>query len=177
MCIRDSFRPETVRALHWERPALRWGCCEWMVPHLIEAGVDRRVIDVMEFERPGRSGAVIYSHLAIIKPECLFHNVPNCGWHIWFGEEKLFYATDTGTLDGIEAKDYDLYMIEANHTQAEIEERIREKEAAGEFIYETAAQQNHLSREQALEWLARNMGQQSRYVFLHQHKDRGDGHA
>lgn len=27
----DHFNPATVRALHQERPALRWGCCEWMV--------------------------------------------------------------------------------------------------------------------------------------------------
>ena len=174
----DHFRPGTVRTLAMARPALRWGCCAWMVPHLLAAGVDKRVIDVYEFAAPGKSGMLVYKHLAaIIKPEMLYHNVSNCGWHIWVGLEKVFYATDTGTLDGVEAPYYDLYLIEANHTQAEIEERIREKEAAGEFIYETAAMQNHLSREQALEWLSRNMGQHSRYVFLHQHQERGGGHA
>jgi len=43
----DHFQPRTVRALHKERPTLRWGCCDWMVVPLLEAGVDKRVIDVM----------------------------------------------------------------------------------------------------------------------------------
>jgi len=174
----DHFRSGTVRALHRERPALRWGCCAWMVPHLLAAGVDKRVIDVYEFAAPGKSGMLVYKHLAaIIKPEMLYHNVSNCGWHIWVGLEKVFYATDTGTLDGIEAKDYDLYMIEANNTQEEIEARLRAKEAAGEFAYETAAMQNHLSQEQALDWLAKNMGSNSRFLFMHQHQERGAAHA
>ena len=112
-----------------------------------------------------------------ITPVPLFHNVPNCGYKVHLGLERVFYATDTGTLDGIEAPYYDLYLIEANHTQTEIEERIRAKAESGDFIYETAAQQNHLSQERALEWLAQNIGQHSKYVFLHQHRERGGDHA
>lgn len=119
-----------------------------------------------------------YSDLPIfsVRPFFLVHDVSNCGWSISSRNERLFYATDTGTLDHIEAKDYDLYLIEANHTRAEIEARIAEKQARGEFSYETRAAQNHLSQEQALEWLAHNAGPNSRYVFLHQHKEvRNDG--
>lgn len=105
-----------------------------------------------------------------IFPVDLVHDVPNCGWHIWTENERLFYATDTSTLDHITAKDYDLYLIEANHTRAEIEARIADKQSRGEFAYETRAAQNHLSQEQAMEWLARNAGLKSRYVFLHQHR-------
>lgn len=173
----DHFHPSAVRALHRERPALRWGCCEWMVPHLLDAGVDKRVIDVY---RPGDlyayccPGGIPFG----VKPVRLVHNVPNCGYIISVSHEKsdkaehLFYATDTGTLDGIVAKDFDLYLIEANHTRAELEERIREKEAAGEYAYERQAARNHLSQEQALDWLAENMGPRSRYVFLHRHQSK-----
>jgi ribonuclease BN (tRNA processing enzyme) len=172
----DHFRPGTVRALYRERPAIRWCCCEWMVWPLLEAGVDKRVIDVAE---PGAEYA--YSPICAVRAESIPHNVKNCGWHISIPIhpvappylECLFYATDTSTLDGVEAKDYDLYMIEANHTRAEIEARIAEKQAAGEFAYEIAAAKNHLSREQAEEWLYRNMGPNSQYVFLHQHREAG----
>ena len=164
----DHFNPRTVRALSKERPALRWGCCEWMVGALLEAGVDKRRIDVIS---PYNSDdAALYKGLAVVRPEFIPHNVPNCAWHIEHGGERLFYATDTGTLDGIEARGYDLYMIEANHTRAGIEARIEEKRAAGEFSYEWAAAQNHLSREQAEDWLYQQMGPNSRYVFLHQHQ-------
>lgn len=121
---------------------------------------------------PQKSGSTwLYGSVSVSLEE-IPHDVRNCCWHIITrGGETLFYATDTGTLDGIEARNYDLYLIEANHTRAEIEARIAEKQARGEFAYETRAAQNHLSQEQALDWLARNARPQSRYVFLHQHKE------
>jgi len=172
----DHFCKSTVQALHQERPALRWGCCEWMVPHLLEAGVDKRVIDVLS-PYEGSDDARLCKGLAVIYPSFIPHDVPNCAWHIFDGKEHLFYATDTSTLDHIEAKDYDLYLIESNHAKAEIEARIAYKQSRGEFAYEVRAARNHLSQEQALDWLARNAGPNSKYVFLHQHmeKEKKDG--
>lgn len=169
----DHFKPRTVRALHKERPTLRWGCCEWMVGPLLDAGVDKRVIDVIQPDYPGETTrALCYNNLAIVRPEVLTHDVPNCGWHISIGKETLFYATDTATLDGVEAGDYDLYLIEANHTREELEARAKAKLEAGEYAYEYRAAANHLSQEQALDWLYQQMGQHSKYVFLHQHQER-----
>lgn len=166
----DHFHASAVRALHRERPALRWGCCEWMVRHLLDAGVDKRVIDVYD---PDAGVGYEYAGVDLtVRPVRLVHNVPNCGYKLTIGNERVFFATDTGTLDGIEAKNYDLYLIEANHIRAELEERIREKEAAGEYAYERQAARHHLSQEQALDWIAENMGPKSRYVFLHQHRQK-----
>ena len=166
----DHFKPRTVRALHKERPTLRWGCCEWMVGPLLEAGVDKRVIDVF-----GTSDTLCYWRLCAVTPQLLVHDVPNCGYHMIFTpeherRERLFYATDTATLDGIEAPGYDLYMIEANHTREDLEARARAKMEKGEFAYEVRAAANHLSQEQALDWLYQQMGPNSSYVFLHQHR-------
>lgn len=165
----DHFIPATVRALHQERPALRWGCCKWMVGPLLAAGVAPKLID------PLAPGTAYSYHTsageAIISPVRLTHDVPNCGYHLTIAGQKAFYATDTGTLDGIEAPGYDLYMIEANHTQEELAHRAAEKLAAGEFSYEAKAARNHLSREQAEAWLAQNAGPKSRFVFLHQHHE------
>lgn len=146
-----------------------------MVGPLLHAGVSKRVIDVLE---PGKVYDYGRALGASVRPELLVHNVPNCGYHIKANKERLFFATDTGTLAHVEAKGYDWYLIEANHTRAELEARIAAKEAAGEFAYERAARQNHLSQEQAMDWLAENVGSNSRYVFLHQHrekKSKGDG--
>ncbi len=166
----DHFQKSTVRRLHQERPALRWGCCEWMVPHLLEAVVDKRVIDVYS-----PHGFMLYPGGMQICPEPVPHDVPNCGYRIIDVWDRLFYATDASTIDHIEAKNYDYYMIEANHTRAEIEARIADKLERGEFAYEHRAAMNHISREQALDWLARNAGPNSQYVFLHQHKEATDG--
>lgn len=167
----DHFKPPTVRALHQERPALRFGCCEWMVGPLLEAGVHKTAIHLYEMDSHhfySFQDELTFS----IRPVALIHDVPNCGYVICKGREKAFYATDTGTLDGIEAKGYDLYLIESNHTQAEIEARAAEKLAHGEFSYERRAAACHLSHEQAMDFLVRNAGPQSRYVLLHGHREK-----
>lgn len=166
----DHFKPATIRALHQERPALRWVCCKWMEPHLLKAGVDKRSIILIKPGRWYQCGFCIQ-----FKAEIIPHDVQNCGYHLKLDYETIFYATDTSTLDHIEAKNYDYYLIEANHTKAEIEARIAEKQARGEFAYEVRAARNHLSQEQALDWLARNAGPNSQYVFLHQHKEATNG--
>lgn len=164
----DHFNRRTVGLLAKERPTLRWGCCEWMVAPLLDAGVDARVIDVYE---PGRMHDSRAGRVVLV-PEQLPHNVPNCGYSIGFPNgELMFYATDAATLEGVIAPNYDLYMIEANHTKEGIQAAVQAKHDAGEYSYEWAAAHNHLSREQAEAWLAENAGMNSRYVFLHQHQE------
>lgn len=163
----DHFKPSTVRALHRERPSVRFVCCDWMVKPLVDAGVSKMAIDVA----PLVGSTIVYKSLDLsARPVSVPHNVKNCAWKIYSGKECLFYATDCATLDGIEAKDFDIYMIEANHTKKEIAERIAAKDAAGQYAYEREAERNHLSQEQAMDWLAQNMGANSKYVFLHQHQ-------
>lgn len=168
----DHFVPSTVRRLHQDRPTLRWGCCAWMVPHLLESGVDMRVIDVYV---PNHT--YLYPGDIQIRPELLTHNVPNCGYHIFDSWTRMFYATDTGTMAGILAPGYDWYFIEANHTQEDIASRAAAKQASGEYAYEIKAAENHLSLEQAEDWLYQNMGPKSQYVFLHGHDERGETDA
>lgn len=163
----DHFKPATVKRLHQERPMLRFGCCNWMLSKLYKTGVDRRVIDVY-----GPSIRHFYHDGFELVPESVPHDAPNCAYRIKRNGKLLFYATDAGTLDHIDAKNYDLYLIEANHTRAELEARVADKQSRGEFSYEYRAAQNHLSQEQAMDWLARNAGPNSRYVLLHQHKQK-----
>lgn len=159
----DHFNRRTIKKLAQERPALRFGCCDWLAGDLLDS-VEPKNIDVYT---PG--GCFVYRDFCTIKPEKTIHNVENCAYHIWRGKESLFYVTDTNSLNGIEVKGYDLYMIEANYTEAEIVERIRRKQDAGEYCHEWDVLQNHLSKEKADDWLYRNMGPNSRYVYLHEH--------
>ena len=170
----DHFREATIHRLAHDRPALRWGCCKWLVQRLIQAGVDARCIDVLN---PEESGAYLYGidygkefRQYFVEVFSLVHNVPNCGFIIEDDDGfRLFYATDTGTLEGVEAKDCDLYMIECNHTAAEIEQRAAEKEAAGQYAYERRAAENHLSEEQAMDFFAANASPTSLYIPMHRH--------
>lgn len=80
--------------------------------------------------------------------------------------------TDTKTVEGISAKNYDLYLIEGNYDEDEIDERIKEKQRNCKYVYEFRAKGSHLSKQQASDFLLNNMGENSEYVFMHQHVER-----
>lgn len=166
----DHFNETTIRRLHKERPSLRFGCCEWMVGHLISADVSPRVIDVYSAASPTAFNEYDRGRVIVLAFP-LFHDVENCGYKILIDGKTALYATDTATMDGISAPGFDLYMIEANHTEQEIAERIRRKTGTGEFIYEYRAAAGHLSREKADAWLSLNAGPNSKVIYLHQHKE------
>ncbi len=83
----------------------------------------------------------------------------------------MFYATDTNNLNGISARHYDLYMVEANYEDDVILQKIAEKKAAGEYAYEVQAMQNHLSKAKCDDFVYRNIGNGGEYVYLHCHVD------
>lgn len=166
----DHFNPATIRRLHKERPGLRFGCCEWMLPHMLDAGVSPTAIDIFT----ASEHETMYKYHAgdiIVQPFPLFHDVENCGYKITSFGDKVIYATDTSTLDHVTAPGFDLYLIEANHTEEELADRIRRKTESGEYVYEHRVERTHLSRESADAWLAMNAGRNSKVIYLHQHKE------
>ncbi len=162
----DHFKSGTIRKLGSERPTLRFACGEWLEENLKDCGIKSRNIDIMQMDKWYDYGRFQVS------PFPLSHDVLNCGWRIKIGNEKLFYATDTGTLSGISAKDYDLYMIECNYEDEEIRQRIMDKQVAGEYAYELRAREQHLSKAQCDEFIYNNIGGNGKYIYLHQHKER-----
>lgn len=165
----DHFAPATIKRLHLHRPALRFVVAPWMLGYMTKLGISRMVVDCCT---PGVS-SLRYGDFSEISNDEIPHDVPNCAWRIVKDGERAFYATDCGTLDGVEAKGYDLYLIEANHTREELEKRLADKEAAGVFAYERRAALTHLSREQADEWLAENADfGKSRVFYLHGHREK-----
>lgn len=164
----DHFNKTTITKLAKERPTLRFACCEWLVAHLVACNVSKRNIDVLSV------GSLYNYGLFKLSPIKLYHDVPNAGYRIFIGDKKALYATDTGHLQGISAKDYDLYMIEANYEDTELQERIRAKQETGEYCYELKVASRHLSKEQADAFLLENMGTHSEYVYLHGHIDKSE---
>lgn len=163
----DHFNKTTIRKLSQERPTLRFACCYWLVSELLQCGVSIHNIDSLEIGR-------IYDYSTFkVSPVKLYHDVDNAGWRVFQNAEKAIYMTDTVTLEGITAKNYDLYLIEANYITEELEERIRSKEAAGEYVYEYRVRNVHLSKEKADEWLYHNMGENSEAIYIHQHIEKG----
>ncbi len=163
----DHFKTSTIKRLASERPALRFACCEWLKDKLISAGVKVKNIDVLTVGK-------LYDYGKFsVAPVKLYHDVPNCGWRVFCGDDRAIYATDTGHLNGITAKDYDLYLIEANYTDEELKARIEAKRAAGEYCYEYRVVDSHLSKEQADEFIFSNARTKSQFVYLHEHERKG----
>lgn len=163
----DHFKKSCIHRLAKERPGLRFACGNWMAPLLIVEKVSPRKIDVipenkwMEYPTIGVS----------VMRQNTIHDVPNCCWHINIDGEKAFYATDAATLEGITAREYDLYLIESNRSREELDRTIQEKRKNEEFVYEYRVIGTHLFEEQAREFIANNASENSRYIFLHQHRE------
>lgn len=160
----DHFHPMTIKRIAKMRPTLRFGCCKWLVKPLMELGVQKWRIDVYV---PNTVNA--YNSKLKVEAVELYHDVPNCGYKILCDGEKIFYATDTNSLYGITAPDYDLYLIEANYDDEEIHKRIRAKEAEGIFPYEYRVMKTHLSKTKCDEFLTQNVGENSKFEYMHGH--------
>lgn len=157
----DHFNKATIKKLAYERPTLRFACCEWLVDELVKCGVEKKKIDVLKI---GKN----YNYKTfIVEPIKLYHDVPQCGYKLKIGANKLIYATDTNKIDHIKAKNYNYYFIEGNY---ENEEELHNR--ATDEYYENRVKRTHLSKVKATEWLMKNMGESSKYIFMHEHKER-----
>lgn len=162
----DHFNRKTIKRLAKMRPTLRFGCCKWLVNDLIGCGIPKSRIDVFIPDLQNT-----YNQSLKVTAVELKHNVPNCGYKIFLDGEKVLYATDTNNLNGITAKDYDLYLIEANYEDEEIRERIRKKEQNGQYAYEHEVLKNHLSKAKCDEFIVKNSGIKSKFIYMHGHID------
>ncbi|MGN1346960.1 MAG: MBL fold metallo-hydrolase [Eubacteriales bacterium] len=160
----DHFCRTTIRKLSRTHPLLRFGVPEYLIAPVIECGVKSTQIDVLNAGTEYR-----YNGFTVI-PFRLRHNVPNQGYKLHFADgERVIYATDTCSMEGIEAPDYDLYLVEANYTETDLQKRIERKAESGEYAYEYEVRQNHLSEEACDAWLYEQMGSRSQYVYMHRH--------
>ena len=157
----DHFNKKTIKRLGKERPTLRFGCCEWLVDELIKCEINKKNIDVYDIGKE-----YDYNMFSIV-PVKLYHDVPQCGYRIFMNKKKLIYMTDTNTLDGIEAKNYDVYLVEGNY---ENDEELHNR--AYNYEYELRVKRTHLSKEYTTKWLLENMNDSSVYEFMHQHRER-----
>lgn len=163
-CHLDHFNKTTVKMLAKERPTLRFAVGPFLVNDLLQCGVAKKNIDILQI------GTRLCYKTFSLQPIKLYHDCENFGLRLFYGQKKVLYATDTKTLEGIKAKNYDLYLVEANYSDEELQARIKEKERTGQFIYEHRVINSHLSLEQCNDFLLENMGDNSICVYMHQHQ-------
>ena len=154
----DHLNLKTLKRLIFERPSLRIGCCEWMLPHL----TDFKNVDVYEIGKLYNYGAFQLS------PFKLYHDVPQVGYRLFKDEIKIFHATDTSTLEEVTALGYDLYCIEANYSEPIAKQMIEQAREKGEFTHVIGSINSHLSEEQCNDFFYKNKKENSKLIRLHE---------
>lgn len=154
----DHLKIRTLQRLQAERPTLRVACGDFLLDELPCI----KNIDVLQVGK-------IYDYGAFkVSPIKLYHDVPNFGWRIFLNNgQKIFHATDTVHLEGITAKEYDLYAIEHNYCEEYIQEAIEEARANGEYTHAYGNINTHLSVQQARAFIEANRKESSEVLELH----------
>lgn len=153
----DHLNLAVLRRLVLERPTIRIGAGEWLSDKLEGLNVDYLKI-----------GQWYDYRLFKVATGKLYHDVPNCFYRLDFDGYKIFHATDTAHLEGISAKEYDLYAIEHNYDEDKAEKIIQEAYLNGKYTHLAGSIKSHLSVQQAHKWLLENMKQESKVVRLHE---------
>lgn len=115
---------------------------------------------------------------AKVRLERLIHDVHNSSIQLELKKrkKKVIYITDTKEVpEYIKAKGYDYYLIEANYkSKEEYEELIRQAQEKGEYTHLVRVLETHMCEEDAIKWLQENMDDNSRFEFIHQHKEESE---
>lgn len=173
----DHFKVRCLNRLCRNRPLVRFVCSRNLIADLVSrANVPLdRIILVRPEDPPRKIRDWVSGQDIEISSFHLIHDVENVGYIVKItggdNDGTAMYATDTHHIP-IAAPNLDLYMIEANFTQEDIQRRIAEKTESGAFAYEGRVLQSHMSMETAVEWLQENADPyNSKIVFLHGHKE------
>jgi len=164
----DHLCKASVKKIAFEHPTIKFLVGFYLVDMLVELGVPKKNILTIDLEKWYNIG------IAKVRLEALYHDVPNCALKIEMNKNKAIYIVDTNSVEHIEAKDYNLYMIEANYIdEEELENRIKKDYEDGlTYSHYERVRNTHLSQQKAYNWLQKNMNKESKFVFLHEHIER-----
>ena len=159
----DHLLPTTIKKISYNYPNIKFvTSSKEVVIKLKNLGVDKKNIFYLTPKKWYSLG------IMKVKTEPLEHDAENYGLKWEYESKKGFYATDTSSLDNIRAENYDLYLIEANYSEELLKKHIEECEDENQLYYLSRVKYTHLSQEQANSFLIENMGDNSKYEYIHQ---------
>ena len=163
---KDHLNPITVQNIAYNFPKIKFltGSTE-VVQKLVKSKVPMKNIFYIETINGSR-----WFDLGIIsiKLEPLEHDAENYCLHFDIYGKKGIYAVDTSKIDNIEAKNYDLYLIENNYQEEVLKRHIEECKDENKLYYLNRVPKTHLSAEKANSFLIENMGENSEFCYIHQ---------
>lgn len=131
----DHFNFRTLEKLQYENPNLIIASGNHMLEHL------KGLKNVYELESDKWYD---FGSVQVYAFE-LEHDVVNFGYKI-IGDKKIIHATDTHTLERIEAYNYDVYALEHNYCEERLEYILA---TSNEFEHGYRSKDTHLSYQQA----------------------------
>ena len=162
----DHFYPQTV-----SNYAIKWPDVAFIVPPWLEDNVKR--CGVTHYRLCEMNKWYGLPPNINVRPFQLYHDRPNCGWRIIINGNKIFHATDTRDLEGLTAKDYDIFALEMNYDEQKIKEVIEKSKQTGEFSHALGVPNSHLSVQQAEAFYYQNRKGTSQLIPLHQSTSEG----
>lgn len=160
---KDHLLPSTIQRIAYNYPNIKFVTSSSdVVIKLTQSRVPKKNIFYLEPKKWYSLGVMK------VKTEPLTHDVENYGLKWEYEGKKGFYATDTSNLDNIEAKGYNLYLIESNYNEELLKKHIEECEDENMLYYLNRVPYTHLSYEQANSFLIENMGDNSQFEYIHQ---------
>lgn len=165
----DHFCKSTIKKIAFERPTIKFVCGEWLAEELVKLGVLKKNICIVEHNKAYNFGKFM------LIPLETYHDVRNMSYRVDFLPTTIYYATDTNRLDYFEClRNLDYYFVEKNYDEGEIDRRIEEKTLNGEYVYETRVKNSHMSAEETNKFLEEMMGDNSKFIYCHQHTEKED---
>lgn len=160
---KDHLLPSTIKQIAYYRPNIKYICSSSdVLTKLTNCGVPRKNIFYLKCDKWYSLGGIK------IKMERVVHDVENALLKWEYRKMYGIYITDTSNVDNIEAKNYDMYFIESNYREDIYKRHLDECFDEGMKKYLKRVPETHLSNEQANDFLIKNMGDKSQYVYIHE---------
>ena len=162
----DHLLPTTIKKIAYNHPTIKFLTgSHKVVEKLYVQGIHPKNIIILD------ATPHCWWNLGImmVKLEELYHDTPNYALKCIINGKKLLYVVDTNKIDHIQnAGSYDLYLIENNYQEDLLKEHIDNCEDEKLLYYLNRVPKTHLSSEQANTFLIENMGDNSKYEYIHQ---------
>ena len=159
----DHLLPSTIKKIAYNYPTIKFLTgSEEVVERLYVQGIHPNNIYIL------KSGKKYDLGLLRVKLEELYHDIPNYALKWEINGKKGIYAVDTCEINHIQAKNYDLYLIENNYQEDLLKEHIKNCENTDILYYLNRVPHTHLSAEKTNSFLIENMGNNSVFEYIHQ---------
>lgn len=159
----DHLLPNTIKKIAYNYPTIKFITGSmFVVQNLVFLGIKKNNIYPLNCHKKYDLG------LFKVKLEELYHDTPNYALKWELNGKKGIYIVDTNSVEHIQAKNYDLYLIENNYQEDLLQEHIDNCENKDMLYYLNRVPNTHLSSEQANSFLIKNMGENSTYEYIHQ---------